>query len=240
MKKKTLPFFLLFPLAFTWQGSLNSTSLLKTMYARYHGKWHSSLSFDQTTEKYRNDSLVKSQTWFENIAYPNLLRIDFDSPGSGNGLLFRNDSTYAFNNHQLTRSVKKENELIFFLGGLYFMSFDEVVQHFKDLKYDLNQFRTDTLKGKPVYVIGANKKGEQVNQLWIDKQKLVAVYFANFDASGKLEGYFEDHVPLKNAWSETRCTFYLNNHLLQVEKYHHIVAGGEVDKSRFLPWLVGK
>lgn len=240
MKKKLIPLFLLFPLSFTWQGPLNSTSLLQTMYARYHGKWHTSLSFDQTTEKYRNDSLVKTQTWFENMVYPDLLRIDFDQPNSGNGVLFRNDSTYAFSNHQLIRSVYKENELIFFLGGLYFMPFDQVVTHFKSLKYDLNKFHTDTLKGRPVYVMGADKKGEQVNQLWIDQQKLVAVYFARFDESGKLEGYFEDHIPLKNAWSETKCTFYLNNHLLQVETYRHVVAGGAVDKSRFAPWLFGK
>jgi hypothetical protein len=82
------------------------------------------------------------------------LRIDFDSLKSGNGVIFRNDSTYVISNHKLVRSVRNENELIFFLGGLYFVPFDD--------------------------------------------------------------------------------------HILQIEKYHDVVAGGPVDKTIFEPGISGK
>lgn len=227
-------------LPFSHGNDLNSTTLLQKMYARYHGKWHSHLSFNQTTEMYKNDSLYKSQTWFEHIQYPDLLRIDFDSVKSANGIIFRKDSTYVFKGNKLTRSVKNENELIFFLGGLYFMPFDQVLAHFKALNYDLSKFHADTWKGKPVYVIGADKSDEKVNQLWIDQKKMVAVRFIKYDGGTKEEGWFENQIPLKNAWSETKCSFFINDHVLQIEKYHDVVAGGIVDKNIFEPGMIGK
>jgi len=233
MKLLSIALFLFLP--FAQQQDLNSTALLQKMYDRYHGKWHSNLSFNQTTEMYRNDSLFKTQTWYEHILYPDKLRIDFDSLKSPNAVIYRNDSTYVISKNKRTRSLKNENELIFFLGGLYFVPFDQVLSHFKDLHYDLSKFRIDTWKGKPVYVIGSDKPDEKVNQLWIDKEKLVAVRFIKYDGGAKEEGTFENHVALKGAWSETLCKFYINDHILQVEKYHDVVAGAPIDKTIFEP-----
>jgi hypothetical protein len=237
---KILAIITLFLLPLSAQKELDSTTLLQKMYNRYHNKWHSSLSFNQTTERYRNDSLVKSNTWYERIAYPDLLRIDFDSPNSGTGVIFRHDSTYVFNKNKITKAVKNENELIFFLGGLYFNTFDEVLAHFKALHYDLTKFHTSKWGDKPAYVIGADQDTDKVNQLWIDADKLVAVRFIKYDNDTKEEGRFEDHIPLKKAWSETKCTFLVNDHLLQIEKYHDVVPGGPLDKSIFDPGMMGK
>ena len=238
MKIYTAILFLFLP--FSHRADLNSTSLLKKMYAKYHGKWDSSLSFNQTTEMYRNDSLFKTQLWYEHILFPDKLRIDFDSLRSGRGALFRGDSTYVINKNKVVRSVKNENELIFFLGGMYFVTFDQVLAHFKELHYDLGKFHSDIWKGNPVYVIGADKSGEKVNQLWIDQEKLVAVRFIKYDGDSKEEGTFEDQVKTKGCWSETLCKFWLNDKLIQVEKYHDIVAGGAIDKNMFEPSMIGK
>ncbi len=238
MKKLSIVLFLFLP--FLQQTDLNSTTLLQKMYARYHGKWHTNLAFNQTTERYKNDSLVKSQIWYEHILYPDKLRIDFDSLKSGNGIIFRADSTYVISNHKITRSMKNENELIFFLGGMYFVPFDQVLAHFKELHYDLTKFRTDTWKGKRVYVIGSDKADEKVNQLWIDQDKLVPVRFIKYENGTKEEGTFENQISLKKAWSETLCKFYINDHVLQVETYHDVVAGGPIDKTIFEPSLIGK
>jgi hypothetical protein len=231
---------LLFFLPFSSQKELNSTTLLQKMYTRYHGKWHSSLSFNQTTERYNKDSLVKSDTWYERIAYPDMLRIDIGGLKSGNGIIFRKDSTYVFHDNKITRSLKNENELIFFLGGLYFVPFEEVLAHFKALHYDLSKFHASSWKGKPVYVIGADKDDEKANQLWIDQDKMVPVRFIKYDDNSKEEGFFEDHIALKKAWSETKCSFYINDKLLQVETYHQVTPGGPIDKSIFDPGMMGK
>ncbi|HZY40219.1 MAG TPA: hypothetical protein VFE53_26380 [Mucilaginibacter sp.] len=213
----------------------NSTEVLQSMYSRYHNHWHKSLTFNQTTERYRNDSLIKTSTWYETIVYPDMLRIDFDSLKSGTGVIFRRDSTYVFRNSKIARSTKAENELIFFLGGMYAMSFDKVLGHFADLHYDLSKFHTSTWKGKPVYVLGADKDGDKVNQLWIDHDKLFAVRFIKYDGGTKEEGVFEQQIPLKNAWSETKCSFYINDKLLQVESYHDVTPDAPVDMKMFDP-----
>ncbi|GAC1303808.1 MAG: hypothetical protein NVSMB24_10320 [Mucilaginibacter sp.] len=230
--------FLLFP--FHTPKNATSQDVLLKMYNRYHNKWHKSLKFNQTTEQFRNDSLIRTATWYEQIVYPDLLRIDFNSEKSSNGVIFRHDSTYVFRNNKVVRSSKDENELIFFLGGMYFMPFDKVLNHFAGLHYDLSKYHTDTWKGKPVYVIGADNIGDKVNQLWIDREKLVAVRFIKYDNNTKEEGLFEQQIPLKGAWSETKCNFYINDKILQVETYHDVVAGGPVDMSAFEPATIGK
>ncbi len=238
MKLYSLLFIFLLPLA--KPGDLNSTGLLKKMHAKYHGKWHQTLAFNQTTEVYKNDSLFKKQTWFERILYPDKLRIDFDSLKSGSGVIFRADSTYVFNKNKIGRSIRNENELIFFLGGMYAESIDKVLAHFKDLHYDLEKFHEDIWKGNPVYVIGAERSDEKVNQLWIDQENLLPVRFIKYENNTREEGTFEDHIKLKGGWSETLCKFWINDKLVQVEKYHDIVAGVPLDKNIFEPGLIGK
>jgi outer membrane lipoprotein-sorting protein len=118
---RTLSALLFFVFYLPAQKNASSTEVLQSMYQRYHGVWHKSLTFNQTTERYRNDSLIKKSTWYETIVYPDLLRIDFDSVKSSGGVIFRRDSTYVFRNKKIVRSTKDENELIFFLGGMYSM-----------------------------------------------------------------------------------------------------------------------
>jgi hypothetical protein len=233
---------IIFLLAFYAPAGKNATSqqVLQSMYKRYHGHWHKSLSFNQTTERYRNDSLITKATWYENIVYPDLLRIDFGSPKSANGIIFRHDSTYRFSNNKVVRSSKDENELIFFLGGMYSLPFEKVLDHFAELHYDLSKFHTSQWKGKPAFVLGADKDGDKVNQLWIDQEKMVAVRFIKYDNNTKEEGLFEQQIPLKKAWSETKCSFYINDKILQVETYHDVKADAPVDMNIFNPALIGK
>ncbi|BAU52617.1 hypothetical protein [Mucilaginibacter gotjawali] len=222
------------------QKNANSTEVLQRMYKRYHTTWHKSLTFNQTTERYRNDSLIKKSIWYETMVYPDLLRIDFDSVRSSGGVIFRHDSIYAFRDNKVVRATKGENELIFFLGGMYAMPFDKVLSHFAGLHYNLSKFHTSTWKGKAVYVFGAGKDGDRLNQLWIDRDKLVAVRFIKYDDGTKEEGFFEQQIPVKNAWSETKCSFYINDKILQVETYHDVKADQPVDMRIFEPAAIGK
>jgi hypothetical protein len=235
---KLLPAILLLAFLTPAKKTSTSTEVLTSMYKRYHGVWHKSLKFTQTTERFRNDSLVKTDTWYETIVYPDLLRIDIGSVKSPNGILFRHDSTYVFRANKIVRGVKDENELIFFLGGMYFKTFDQVLAHYAELHYDLSKFHTSTWKGKAVYVLGADKDDDKVNQLWIDQDKLVAVRFLKYEKDTKEEGTFEQQIPLKKAWSETKCSFYFNDKLLQTETYTALKADEQIDMSIFEPSLL--
>jgi hypothetical protein len=225
---------------FTPPNQVSSIDVIKKMYSRYHGKWHTSLTFTQTTGRYRNDSLIKNDTWHERIVYPNMLRIDFGDEKSGNGVIYRGDSSYSFRNNKVVRAAKDENELIFFLGGMYFKPIDQVFTHFNELHFDLSKAHESTWKGKAVYVLGSASDDEKVNQLWIDKEKLVAVRYFKYDPHGKMEATFEEHKLLEGAWSETFCKFIINDKLLQTETYQDIKANQPIDKSVFDPALIGK
>ena len=232
---KILPALVALALLVPAKKNTTSTEVLRSMYKKYHGVWHKSLHFNQTTERFRNDSLINTSNWYETIVYPDLLRIDIGTEKSTNGIIFRHDSTYVFRNNKIVRSDKGENELIFFLGGMYSKSFDQVLAHFAELHYDLSKFHTTTWKGKAIYILGADKDDEKVNQLWIDQEKMVAVRFFKYDNNTKEEGTFEQQIPLGKAWSETKCSFYINDKILQTETYHNVTADVPVDIKIFEP-----
>ncbi len=214
--------------------------VLKLMYDRYNGKWFHTLTFTQRTETYRNDSLIKTATWYEYIMFPDKFRIDFGDPSEGNAVIFGNDSAYNFQKGKLKASRADNDDLTFLLGGLYFYPFEQVLAKLKSFHYDLNKFHEDVWSGKPVYVIGADTKDEKLNQLWIDKEKMVLVRFIKFDENQKEEGVFEKHIPLSGGWSETMCTFYINDHLIQKEYYRDCKADGMIDPMIFEPAVFGR
>jgi outer membrane lipoprotein-sorting protein len=225
---------------FTLPGQPTSTGAIKKMYSRYHGKWHTSLTFTQTTGRYRNDTLLKTDIWHERIVYPDMLRIDFGDEKAGNGIIYRGDSSYLFRNNKVLRATIDENELIFFLGGMYFKTIDQVLAHFNALHFDLAKYHESTWKGKAVYVLGSVNDDEKVTQLWVDKEKLVAVRYFKYDAKGKMEATFEEHKLIEGAWSETLCKFYIDDKLLQTEVYQDIKANQPINKSVFNPAFIGK
>jgi hypothetical protein len=213
----------------------NSEEALQKMYQQYAGRWMHSFTFDQTTEIYRNDSLIKTAEWHEAIVYPDKFRIDFGEAKDGNAAIFTKDSVYSFHSGKLMRTTPNDDDLTFILGGMYFYSFDTMKAMFVKMGYDLNKFCETTLNGKPAYVIGANDTTEKTNQLWIDKEKLVAVKFINYTHGEKEEGIFSNHKQFGGGWSETNCIFYVDGKLIQKEIYFNCKANEAVDLKIFNP-----
>jgi hypothetical protein len=210
--------------------------IVRMMHERYAGKWYPSFTFDQTTEVYRNDSLRSTATWYEFIRFPDRFRMDFGSADSGNAAIFRGDSCYRFHSGQLRSTTINNNEgLIFLLGGMFFYPLEKDYTIFDSLHYDLGKAYEDSWKGRPVYVIGANKGEDNVNQLYIDKQNLYPVRMIKIDPKARLEAVFEDWKPLAGGWLETKCSFWINGKLAQVETYHDYKAGVTLDDRIFDP-----
>jgi len=217
-----------------------SVVVLHNMYNRYHGHWHKTFHFIQETERYRNDSLVRKETWHEAMSYPYLFRIDITGPANGNSYICNKDSAWRFKNGQLVNRSANVNEFVFLLGGMYHYTFDSVLARFAALGFSIGKYYNSTWKGKAAYVIGANTDGERSNQLWIDKEKLVPVRYIRYDDTLKEEALFEEHILLAGSWVETKAIFYSNGHLLQVETYHDCVVNDPIDDRNFDPALFGK
>ncbi|HZE83926.1 MAG TPA: hypothetical protein VE035_06425 [Puia sp.] len=219
---------------------MDGKDLVKKMHARYAGKWYRSFTFDQTTQFYRNDSLKGEQTWYEALVFPDKFRIDFGEPDSGNAVIYKGDSAYNFRKGKLRSVRKDENDLTFLLGGMYFFTLDQALQKLKALGYDLDKLHEDSWKGKPVFVLGAGKGELNINQLWIDRDNLYLVRMVKFEGGRKEEAIFDNHQLLGGGWTETKCDFYFNDKLVQVETYHNCKANVPLDERLFDPTFFGQ
>lgn len=209
--------------------------VIKMMHEKYAGKWYKTFSFNQTTEIYKNDSLVNTQTWNEYIQFPENFRIDFGNAEGGNSVIFRNDSSYLFKNNKLVRANYSPNDILFLLGGMYFYPLDTTIAKMAGFGFDVNKFHEDTWKGKAVYVIGADKNEDSVSQVWFEKGNYNLLRMIKFEKNRKEEALLEDHVKLDGGFSETLVKFYINDKLIQVEKYHDLKANIDLDPAIFDP-----
>ncbi len=221
----------------SFYGQKNGEDILRQMHKRYAGKWYRSFTFNQTTEQYRNDSLLRTSTWHEAIVFPDKFRIDFGDKKDSNAVIYLRDSVYSFRKGKLVRKTINDEDLTFLLGGMYSYSFDSAKIKMKKQGYDLTKFYEDNWKGQPAYVIGAANSAEKTNQLWIDKEKLVVLKFIKYSGEEKEEGIFSGHQRFgKNGWSETACDFYVNDKLIQKEKYYDCRADADIDIAIFDPY----
>lgn len=233
--KKLLVLIAVVASAFAIKTPETGKELLLLMHQKYAGKWYRTFRFKQTTEIYKNDSLVRSQVWSENIEFPGNFRIDFGNIDSGNAVIFRNDSSYYFKSSKLLRTNYYPNDLLFLLGGMYFYPLDEAIAKMKTYGFDVNKFHETTWNGDEVYVIGADNDDEKINQAWFDKEHYSLVRMIKYENGRKEDALLEDHVKLDGGYSETLVKFYMNDKLLQVEKYFDLKSNIEMQPGIFDP-----
>jgi len=237
MKHFKLPAFFLFAIvmfsSFAPKGNITGKELLNKMYKRYSGKWYKDFQFSQTTENYRNDSLIRTSVWREAIVFPYNFRISFGEVKDGNAMIQKKDSTFNFRKGKLVRKAPNGEDLTFLLGGMYFIPFDSVITRISKEGYDISKIHESNWQGNKTYVLGTATDDEKGNQLWIDKDKLIVVRFIKYADSGKEEGIFKDHRKFGNGWSETATDFYVNDKLIQKEKYFDCRANVGIDMKLF-------
>lgn len=227
---------LIFIFSFLENKPITGTKILEKMHNRFAGKWYKTFTFTQKTESYKNDSLVKTATWYEAIVFPDYFRISFGEIKDGNAAIFIRDSSFNFSKGKMVRKGLRGEDLTFLLGGMYFHSLDTVLVKMKREGYDISKAHESTWNGKKYYVIGSQTDDEKQNQLWIDKDKLFVKRFIKYNGKNKEEGLFGDHVKIGKAWSETSCSFYVNDKLIQKEIYYDYAANKPVDMGLFDPY----
>ncbi|MCD6012402.1 MAG: hypothetical protein K0Q79_2264 [Flavipsychrobacter sp.] len=206
------------------------------MYHRYHGKWQRTLKFTQHTEKYRNDSLVSTETWYETIVYPNLFRIDFGNPADGNCLVFRYDSVYRFKMHELVSAKQNRSELVYLIGGMYFENEPAAAaKRIAAMGYDLGKTHKTVWNGRKAMVIGSLNDTAHENQLYVALDNYNVLRTVKYDNGRKQEVIFDKHIKAGGGWSETLVTFYTNGHLTQKEIYRDVIANDDIDTALFHP-----
>ena len=220
-------------MAFMPLKKITGEKILKEMQTRYSGNWYNNFTFTQTTENFRNDSLVKTSTWYEAIVFPDNFRISFGELKDGNAMIQKHDSAFNFRKGKLIRKGPRGEDLTFLLGGMYFVPFDTVRTRMAKEGYDISKAHKSEFRGRKMYVIGSDRDDEKLNQLWIDKERLIVMRFVKYDGKNKEEAIFGDHKQFGKAWSETSCDFFVNDKLIQREKYNACKANSNVDIRLF-------
>lgn len=119
---------------------------------------------------------------------------------------------------------------------MYFYPIDTVLLKIKTYGYDLDKFHEDEWKVNPVYVIGGDRGEEKVNQLWVEKKNYNLVRMINFRNGRKEEALFENQVKIGGSFSETLVSFFINDKLVQIEKYHDLQSHKKISPAIFDPY----
>jgi len=219
--------------------------LIAAMRKKYAKSWYKNTTFKQVTTNYEKDGSKKVAVWYEAIAMPGRLRIDFDPVKDGNGILFANDNIYSFKDGKLEGSRPLIHPLVLLAFDVYFLPVDQTVAKLKQLKFDLSLLHEDTWQGRPVYVVGAKAGDMHSPQFWIDKQQLYFVRMfrpAGKDGALTSETQFNKYVRLGGGWLSPEVISKVDGQTVTTEEYSEMRANVKLDDSLFDPdkWVTAK
>jgi hypothetical protein len=198
------------------------------MHDRWQGKWFRTLTFVQRT-RFPDGT---AQTWYETIASPGRLRIDFGPVDSMNTAIMKNDSIFQFKRGKPAGGHPYPSILGVGLSDVYGQPVAKTVAQLERGGVDLFKLRADTLGGQPVWVIGAAAGDSTSPQLWIDQRLLllVRIHEAGPDGAvvvGEVLRRGPDPIPV-----ETEMVFRENGKEVQREEYTRLRFDGRLD-----PWM---
>lgn len=201
----------------------STESMIKEIVNRYNGKWFKQIKFSHTTSFYENDSVTRTESWIEEYNYPSQLIIKTNAENSSDGQLYRNDSIYIFEDNVITLKKKMTHDLVILSLDIYSMPLDEIMNRFESLDYDISKFRVDTYNGRKVYVIGADKGDNNINQIWYDAENLLLIKMIKNTPNGLHEISLNNYINIDGqGWIEQEMVVKINSKLFLTEKYYNI------------------
>lgn len=206
--------------------------LLKLQHERHAANWWKTLTFSQKTAFFKNDTLTKTETWYEAIQLPDLFRIDFGEPNGSRAAIWRSDSLFVIKEKKLASVRADDNDLLFLLGGLYSVSADSAAVRLQKYGYDLSApVRSTTFKSRLCFILGDIKKGG--NEIWLDQKRLLPLRILTQTKGTNDEIWLENQVRLSRGWTEGKVTFFQDGHKIQEETYNEISADRHLDEAIF-------
>lgn len=212
--------------------------LVQAMQSKYAKAWYKTATFVQKTTTNLPDGTRKVETWFEAMALPGSLRIDFTPTKDGNGFLFTNSQVYVFKNGKVDSSRAFVHPLMVLGFDIYGMSQADAIEKLKGLKFDLSLFREDTWQGRPVYVVGAKAGDLHSQQFWIDQENLYFVRMlrpAGADGGQTQETQFNKYQKLGGGWMSPEVIFMIDGNVITTEEYSELRANVTLPVKLFDP-----
>lgn len=211
---------------------------IRAVHARWNGQTYRTLTFVQQTQF--GDGRA-SETWYESIRAPGLLRIDI-APGDSSArmLLFRNDSLYQARAGRPVTGRAYVHPLMVLYTDISSSDPSVTIGKIAKLGVDLSKSREDVFLGKPVTVIGAGPGDSTSTQFWIEKDRQLVVRFIEKESqpgAGVSDTRVLQYARAGRGWVESEIVFYRGGKLSQRELYSEIKVDVALDESIFQPLL---
>ena len=222
----------------TRAAKITSTEqLIQAMQSKYAKSWYRNATFVQKTTNIQPDGTKKVETWFEAMALPGSLRIDYTPTKDGSGILFTNNQIYVFKDGKVDVNRPFVHPLMVLGFDVYGLPLADVIEKLKGLKFDLSVFREDSWQGRPVYVVGAKAGDLHSPQFWIDQKNL---YFVRMlrpgrDGAQTQETQFRKYQKLGGGWMSPEVIFMVDGKVTTTEEYSELRANVTLPDKLFDP-----
>ncbi len=220
---------------------LTGRELLEAMHAAYAGRWFTSLTFTQQTTTRAADGKESVATWYESLRYTDgrgtQLRIDTGEPSAGNGVLYTGDSLWSFRAGKQVAARSGGNALLPLIEGVYVQPVARTVAELKPTGVDLSRA---VLNGRwhdrPVWIAGASSVADTTSpQIWTDTatKAVVRAIFKPVPSAPLMDIRLDSLVSVAGGWLATRCEFFVNGKLTQLEEYQNWRANVDLSPALF-------
>ncbi|MEP6688560.1 MAG: hypothetical protein ABJC36_09445 [Gemmatimonadales bacterium] len=198
------------------------------MHDRWQGKWFRTLTFVQRT-RFPDGS---AQTWYETVANPGRLRIDFGPVDSMTTAIMKHDSIFQFQHGKPLGGQPYPSILGTALSDVYAQPVAETVAQLERGGVDLFKLRADTLRGRRAWVIGALAGDSTAPQLWIDQERLLLLRLHEPGPDGTVTVAEVLRRAAGPVPVETEMAFRENGKEVQHEEYSRLTFDARLD-----PWM---
>jgi hypothetical protein len=204
--------------------------VLASMHERWAGRWFTTLTFVQRTTFPDRPP----ETWYESVATPGRLRIDFGPVDSMNTAIIKDDSVHRYRHGKLVGSRPYSNMLGVALSDVYAQPVAATAAMLEREGVDLSRVRPDTLRGRQVWVIGGAVGDTTSPQLWVERERLLLLRICESGPDGRtlmgdVLARAEGPIPV-----ETELVFRESGAEAQREVYTQIAFNPRLDPWTFL------
>ena|SRR5690348_14372879 len=216
----------------------STSDLIGAMQKTYAASWYHTATFVQKTTNISADGAKNVATWYEALAVPGRLRIDFAPVADGNGVLFADGKTFSMKGGQIASSRPYVHPLMLLGFDVYVLPPADVMKQIADLKFDTAKFHEDTWQGRRAFVVGADRGDLKSAQFWIDADRL---YFVRMirpsGANGERtsETQFNKYERLGGGWMAPEVVFMTDGKVTTTEEYSELRADVTLDPHLFDP-----
>jgi hypothetical protein len=207
------------------------------MHDRYAGTWYRNVTFVQKSTYLPDGKPSRVETWYEAAMIPGRLRIDLGDPSKGNGALYRGDSLYAIQAGRVADRRARRNTLLILGFDVYGQPPSRTLSQLREERIDVTVLRTDSLDGRPVYVVGAGPTDSTSSQFWVDADRMLFVRLIERDPRRNMSNdiRFEKYARYGGGWVAEEVRVLSAGRMVFHEEYSSVRVDVPLDESLFVP-----